>query len=89
MGGLIQAAKEKIWSIATTMAQAEPALDLRPMRTVLSAHQPISSPVEGLGHGSAHCIQVFVQRCRPGSGIGEALKSSLMDFYLQLAQEPV
>jgi Mg-chelatase subunit ChlD len=29
MGGLIQAAKEKIWSIATTMAQAEPAPEIR------------------------------------------------------------
>ncbi len=29
MGGLIQAAKEKIWSIATTMAQAQPAPEIR------------------------------------------------------------
>ncbi len=29
MGGLIQAAKEKIWSIATTMAQAQPAPQIR------------------------------------------------------------
>ena len=29
MGGLIQAAKEKIWSIATTMAQAKPAPEIR------------------------------------------------------------
>lgn len=29
MGGLIQAAKEKIWSIATTMARAQPAPELR------------------------------------------------------------
>ncbi len=29
MGGLIQAAKEKIWSIATTMAQAEPAPEIK------------------------------------------------------------
>ena len=29
MGGLIQAAKEKIWSIATTMAQAQPAPVIR------------------------------------------------------------
>jgi uncharacterized protein YegL len=29
MGGLIQAAKEKIWSIATTMSQAQPAPELR------------------------------------------------------------
>jgi Mg-chelatase subunit ChlD len=29
MGGLIQAAKEKIWSIATTMASAQPAPDIR------------------------------------------------------------
>jgi Mg-chelatase subunit ChlD len=29
MGGLIQAAKEKIWSIATTMASAQPAPEIR------------------------------------------------------------
>jgi Mg-chelatase subunit ChlD len=29
MGGLIQAAKEKIWSIATTMSQAQPAPEIR------------------------------------------------------------
>ena len=29
MGGLIEAAKEKIWSIATTMAQAQPAPEIR------------------------------------------------------------
>lgn len=29
MGGLIQAAKEKIWSIATSMAQAQPAPEIR------------------------------------------------------------
>ncbi len=29
MGGLIQAAKEKIWSIATTLAQAQPAPEIR------------------------------------------------------------
>ncbi len=29
MGGLIQTAKEKIWSIATTMAQAQPAPEIR------------------------------------------------------------
>jgi Mg-chelatase subunit ChlD len=29
MGGLIQAAKEKIWSVATTMAQAQPAPEIR------------------------------------------------------------
>ncbi len=29
MGGLIQTAKEKIWSIATTMASAQPAPDIR------------------------------------------------------------
>ena len=29
MGGLIQAAKEKIWSIATTMARAQPAPEIR------------------------------------------------------------
>jgi len=29
MGGLIQAAKEKIWSIASSMAQAQPAPDIR------------------------------------------------------------
>jgi Mg-chelatase subunit ChlD len=29
MGGLIQAAKDKIWSIATTMAQAQPAPEIR------------------------------------------------------------
>ncbi len=29
MGGLIQAAKEKIWSIATTMAQADPAPEIK------------------------------------------------------------
>jgi hypothetical protein len=29
MGGLIQASKEKIWSIASTMAQAEPAPEIR------------------------------------------------------------
>ena len=29
MGGLIQAAKEKIWSIATTMVQAQPAPEIR------------------------------------------------------------
>lgn len=29
MGGLIQAAKEKIWSIASTMAQAKPAPEIR------------------------------------------------------------
>jgi Mg-chelatase subunit ChlD len=29
MGGMIQAAKEKIWSIATTMASAQPAPDIR------------------------------------------------------------
>jgi len=29
MGGLIQAAKEKIWSIASTMAQAQPAPEIR------------------------------------------------------------
>ncbi len=29
MGGLIHAAKEKIWSIATTMAQAQPAPEIR------------------------------------------------------------
>jgi Mg-chelatase subunit ChlD/cell division protein FtsB len=29
MGGLIKAAKEKIWSIATTMAQAQPAPEIR------------------------------------------------------------
>ncbi len=29
MGGLIQAAKEKIWSIATTMSQAKPAPEIR------------------------------------------------------------
>ncbi len=29
MGGLIEAAKEKIWSIATTMSQAEPAPEIR------------------------------------------------------------
>ncbi|MGD8910277.1 MAG: VWA domain-containing protein, partial [Chromatiales bacterium] len=29
MGGLIRAAKEKIWSIATTLAQAQPAPEIR------------------------------------------------------------
>ncbi len=29
MGGLIQAAKEKIWSIATSMAQSQPAPEIR------------------------------------------------------------
>ena len=29
MGGLIQTAKEKIWSIATTMASAQPAPEIR------------------------------------------------------------
>src|SRR5262245_10738785 len=29
MGGLIQAAKDKIWSIATTMSQAQPAPEIR------------------------------------------------------------